>query len=241
MKITYMYHSGFAVELQRAVLIFDYFRGSLPAFDRRKPVCVFASHKHYDHFKKEIFSWEKEMQIHAYILSADIREKRLHFPERNTFFMDTDEEQCFLLPNQSGSLRVKTLKSTDEGVAFLVTCQAGEEKRTIYHAGDLNWWHWEEEGPEYNAEMKENYQREVAKIEGAEIDAAFVPVDLRLEGAYWWGADYLMRHTQTKVLFPMHFWNKYEACRYLAEEPEASSYREKIMQIEQSGQEFQIP
>lgn len=33
--------------------------------------------------------------------------------------------------------------STDEGVAFLVTA----EGRTVFHAGDLNWWHWEGEDP----------------------------------------------------------------------------------------------
>ena len=30
MKITYLYHSGFAVELDRHVLVFDYYKGKLP-------------------------------------------------------------------------------------------------------------------------------------------------------------------------------------------------------------------
>lgn len=241
MKITYIYHSGFAVELAEAVLVFDYFRGSLPAFNRKKPVYVFASHKHYDHFKKEIFTWLEDMQIGAYILSADIKDKKISFPEENTFFMDADEERCFYLPGHKGTLLVKTLKSTDEGVAFLVSCRTAEEDRTLYHAGDLNWWHWEEEGPEYNAQMKADYLREIAKIEGMQIDAAFVPADLRLEDAYCWGACYFMEHTRTKVLFPMHFWKKFEVCRRLKEEPAAVSYRDRIMQIEKNNQEFQIP
>ena len=33
---------------------------------------------------------------------------------------------------------IETLKSTDEGVAYIVH----SDGITIYHAGDLNWWHW---------------------------------------------------------------------------------------------------
>mgnify|MGYP000382206809 FL=1 len=52
-----------------------------------------------------------------------------------------------------GKVRIQTLKSTDAGVAFLVEC----EGRTIYHAGDLNWWHWEGEPDAYNEHMKMAY------------------------------------------------------------------------------------
>ena len=86
-------------------------------------------------------------------------------------------------------LRIQTLRSTDEGVAFLVRVKG----ITLYHAGDLNWWHWEEEGPEYNEKMKRDYQAEIGTIEGEHIDLAFVPLDPRLEEAYGWGIDYFMR------------------------------------------------
>ena len=56
-KITYLEHSGFAVECDDYVLIFDYYKGNLPQFDKDKKICVFASHVHYDHFKKKIFTW----------------------------------------------------------------------------------------------------------------------------------------------------------------------------------------
>ena len=55
---------------------------------------------------------------------------------------------------------METLRTTDEGVAFLVTCK---DKR-IYHAGDLNWWHWEEESIDYNRQMRKDYQREIRKL-----------------------------------------------------------------------------
>ena len=77
---------------------------------------------------------------------------------------------------------MRTLKSTDEGVAFLI--RIGE--RIIYHAGDLNWWHWEEESPRYNKLMMQRYQREIEKLEGRHIDVAFVPADPRQGEQYYW-------------------------------------------------------
>ena len=38
------------------------------------------------------------------------------------------------------------------------------------------------------------------------IDIAFVPVDPRLGEQYCWGLDCFMKRTETKVVFPMHFW-----------------------------------
>ena len=52
MKITYIHHSSFCVELQNSILLFDYFKGELPKFDKAKKLYVFASHFHEDHFDK---------------------------------------------------------------------------------------------------------------------------------------------------------------------------------------------
>ena len=68
---------------------------------------------------------------------------------------------------------IRTLHSTDEGVAFFVSAGG----RTIYHAGDLNWWHWEEESADYNLAMEKDYKREIEKMKGQKVDVAFVPVD----------------------------------------------------------------
>ena len=72
MKVTYLEHSGFAAEYKEYVLIFDWYRGSLPEFDQQKKIYVFASHSHYDHFNKKIFGWSEQYPDVRYILSADI-------------------------------------------------------------------------------------------------------------------------------------------------------------------------
>ena len=88
--------------------------------------------------------------------------------------------------------------------------------------------------------MKQNYQREVDKLEGRKIDAAFVPVDPRLEDAYFWGIDYFMRKTDTKVVFPMHFWGKYETIDCLIRQKETEDYRDRIAEIDWKGERFSI-
>ena len=193
MKITYLDHSGFAVEYKKYVLIFDWYKGKLPEFDSEKEIYVFSSHSHYDHFDRKIFELENIYPNVRYVLSADITEKPV--PSK-VWFVIADKEY------RIGNLKVQTLHSTDAGVAFLVYV----DDRIIYHAGDLNWWHWEEESEYYNEQMRMDYQKEIHKLKNIRIDVAFVPLDPRQEEQYYLGLDYFMKHTDTKLVFPMHMW-----------------------------------
>lgn len=56
MKITYLRHSGFLVELEQVWLLFDYYRGEIPEFPKGKKGYVFVSHRHIDHFNKEFLT-----------------------------------------------------------------------------------------------------------------------------------------------------------------------------------------
>ena len=59
MKVTYIHHSSFLVELEKVLLLFDYFQGNIPELDPEKDLLVFASHRHGDHFSPVIFAlWE---------------------------------------------------------------------------------------------------------------------------------------------------------------------------------------
>lgn len=55
MKITYVHHSGFLAETDCAYYLFDYEKGHLPEMDVTKPIFVFASHSHGDHYNPAIF------------------------------------------------------------------------------------------------------------------------------------------------------------------------------------------
>ncbi len=226
-KITYIDHSGYAVENEDRVLIFDYYKGTLPEFPETARIYVFASHAHGDHFNKKIFEWEAGYPNIHYILSDDIQEKG---PEGRCTYIGPHREMLL------DGMKIRTLRSTDEGVAFLVY----DGKRTIYHAGDLNWWHWEEESAEYNKMMCRGFQREIEKIEGEHVDVAFLPLDPRQEEQYAWGFDYFMRHTRTSCAFPMHMWGKYEICDRLDADPVSEPYRDRVIHIKREQQTFEM-
>lgn len=78
MNITYISHSGFLAETDECYYIFDYWKGALPALDTSKPVFVFASHCHADHYNPEIFSLLRSLGIRQIIavLARDISPKR---------------------------------------------------------------------------------------------------------------------------------------------------------------------
>ena len=67
MKILFIQHSCFVVEIENKVLIFDWFdkaritgyafQGILPEFSKEKEIYLFASHKHQDHFDLNALKW----------------------------------------------------------------------------------------------------------------------------------------------------------------------------------------
>lgn len=223
-KVTYLGHSGFLAEVEDMYLLFDYYKGELPKMDPDKKMAVFVSHSHYDHYGKDIFRLRDIFQQIRFILSDDIPAQE-------------EEDVIFVRPNEHREilgLDIMTLRSNDEGVAFLVKYK----NRTIYHAGDLNWWHWEGEPEEYNTKMRRSYQSEINKLQKEKIDVAFVPVDPRLGEQYCWGLDCFMKRTETARVFPMHFWETYDIFDRLLLEKCTEDYQDKIVRIDREGQSF---
>ena len=64
MKITFIEHSGFMVEMERTVLLFDYYQGEIPAFDKEKTLYVFVSHSHADHYNPVIWKLKAVSYTH---------------------------------------------------------------------------------------------------------------------------------------------------------------------------------
>ena len=186
-----------------------------------------------DHFNREILKLADVCpDVYPdveYIFPKDIRIAKKEQRESEHFMRKRDEITV-------GDTKVKSLRSTDEGVAFLVRC----EDRIIYHAGDLNWWHWEEEDDAYNRMMRGDYQKEIETLAGEKIDLAFVVLDPRQEEQFYWGFDWYMWHTDTKIVFPMHMWKQYEVQDRLIGMEVSEPYREKIMRIREMGQVFEL-
>lgn len=135
MKLTYIFHSGFVLETERCVLVFDYWMdpaGVMAGYiGTQKPVYVFSSHFHEDHFTKEIFKWKERIPCITYILSKDILKRRRASRE------DADVWMAKGSTWEDENLSVIATGSNDSGVSWIVEVDG----KRIFHAGDLcNWY-----------------------------------------------------------------------------------------------------
>ncbi|MDR1538229.1 MAG: MBL fold metallo-hydrolase [Clostridiales bacterium] len=235
LKAWYLYNSGFAVDTGSHFLIFDYWVDSpkgaglesgVISLDeiRSKDVIVFCSHRHGDHYNPKIISWQRELPKLKIILSDDI-------PPAPGAVMIGKNQRILL-----EGCAIETLASTDEGVAFIVEIDG----KRIYHAGDLNWWHWEGEPEQENADMAYNYKKQINLMAGKTLDLAFAPVDPRLEAQYNWGIDYLMRTVDVKKVIPMHFGDNPSIIGKLLSDPQTAQYKARIAPLEKRGQSIEL-
>jgi len=208
MKLTYIYHSGFALETNNCVIIIDFFKDSVSmhkgiVYDdllkSTKNIYVLSTHSHADHFNKEVLRWKESVPDIKYIFSKEI----LDSDNKDIVFLDKLEEYS------DNQIRVKAFGSTDLGGSFLIEC----EGKKIFHAGDLNNWHWDEESTSQevnNAESAYLNELNILYIETAYLDLAMFPVDFRLGKNYMKGAQQFVDKIKVGLFAPMHFGKDYE-------------------------------
>ena len=224
MTVTYIYHSGFLVELPHVTLLFDYYTGEIPPIRKDIPLYIFASHSHGDHFNRKIFKLAREAAAVRYYLSSDITKASV--PENmlnQTTFLGADEQMEISDP---APVRIRTLRSNDLGVAFIVETDG----KKLYFAGDLNNWWWD--GDDEDRHLEAAYHQELEKIRGEAFDAAFIPLDPRLLG-YEKGIEDFLRYASAKTIFPMHFGHKHEIIETMLPDP-------RLVRIDRPGQRFEI-
>lgn len=197
LDIIYLHHSGFAVATDNYLLVFDYYRdpaGKMPELlAKGKKVYVFSSHAHGDHFSSAIGNWQS--QVEGYILSDDI--------ESAGGLAVESAKIHYLAPYQElelDTITVATYGSTDEGISFIVEADGWK----IFHAGDLNWWHWKGDTEENIRQAKELFFSEMDRLRGKSFDIAFFPVDSRLEECRTMGIEEFVRAVAVKQVVTMH-------------------------------------
>lgn len=206
MRIHFLHHSAVCITLEQSLLIFDHFRsmpekriadGHVGIEDIRvaQRVFVFASHSHHDHFDRSIFEWASAGVPVTYVLDDTIPAA------------DAPEDTVFLSRGKTyddGYIHVQEFGSTDMGGSFYVEC----EGTCFFHAGDLNDWHWKDDGNEkYSRVMHKYFERELKYLrhEVDHIDYAFFPVDKRMGSDYDEGADRFIELMKPRFLIPIHF------------------------------------
>ena len=191
---------------------------------------MLVSHQHPDHFDPSVLDWRlKSGAAPVYIFSGDITGVKTsgHKP----VFINAGEEYS------DGTVHLKAFGSTDEGVSFYI--EAGGKK--MFHAGDLNNWHWDEEStPEEARECENAYLKElaVATREIKSLDLAMFPLDIRLGGGYMRGAGQFLDAIKVGLFAPMHFWGRFDTL------PPFKEYAEKrnseVVLWETEGQEVEF-
>lgn len=210
MRITYIFHSGFAIECTGFSMLFDYCKdsGKNPTrgfvhdtlLKKPGPLYVFSSHSHPDHFNKDILQWKAQKPDITYILADEIRvKKKLNFPD--AVYLKKGEQY------RDEHISTEAFGSTDIGISFLIEA----EGKSIFHAGDLNNWHWRDESTA--AEIKEAgdaYLQELHDLTARtrHINIVFFPVDPRLGTDFMQGARQFIDAIRTDVFIPMHFWER---------------------------------
>lgn len=116
-------------------------------------------------------------------------------PTDRTTFMAVGDETTI------DGVKITMYGSTDEGGSFLLTFP----NITVFHAGDLNWWHWLGDTDENNRFAREYARKEFNRVQGLKADVVMFPVDARLEAAREWGPIEFLHHVEEPKLFvPMH-------------------------------------
>jgi len=237
MRVTFLAHSGFLVELPGAALLFDWWMEPLPPLERERPLLIFASHAHPDHFIPKIFTLDDGAREVRFLLGKDIRLTRRNLEKWNV--SPETAAKCILLGGNEMAeplpgVTVETLPSTDEGVAFLVTAD-GE---AVFHAGDLNWWHWEGEDKAWNNNMAASFRRYIAPLRGRRLDLAMLPLDPRQGKAAFWGPAAYLETADIQRCLPMHQWGEFAFTEeFLTAHPEFAG---KIIPVSRNGQAWEF-
>lgn len=216
MQLTYIFHSGFAVETSRCILVFDYWMDPAAVMLRllksNKPLYVFSSHFHEDHFCRDIFSWKIIKPDVRYILSKDILKHRR-----------AQKEEADVWLAKGGTwhddlLSVTATGSTDSGVSWVIET----EGRYIFHAGDLNNWYARfltddyhgglVHSPEFDIDINPDREekmylgelKDIRKISN-HFSLAMFPVDGRIGNGYTRGPRQFIDQFRVDLFVPMHF------------------------------------
>lgn len=209
MRITYIGHSGFAVECESGstTLIFDYYIDHASVLEsileRAKSVYVFVSHSHRDHLCHDIFKWHEHYPIAQFIIANECRRKLKRAIDLGSLpitFLHHDENW------QDQQVAVHAFNSTDVGVSFLVTM----EDKSIFHAGDYTCWQFEDMSDAEQRKARGDFHAILNSIKAhtPHMDVALMPVVPNLGGDFTYGARKLLETVNCDWFIPMHTWGR---------------------------------
>ena len=235
LTLTYFYQSGFAIGVNKSLLVFSYYENKdiadeslyrlstseLRAFES---IYFFIPNICREHLEPAIFADEFKALPVKYIISSDVVERHVantvHIKNINAY-VDSDKVIRAEVGDRLSfpEMQVEVCKSSGLGVSFFIRLP----KLNIFHAGDLNNWHWCDEQDEAEAEKARlSFVEAVNSLPDEPIDLCMFPVDPKLGGQYQAGARAFMANKKIKVFVPMHWHDEYDRIMEFARASEFS-------------------
>ena len=204
------------METERCILLFDFWKDPAnvlpPILRSEKPLYVFSSHFHEDHFDRSILGWKTVKPDIVLILSKDILKHRRARKEDASVWLAKGGRW------QDENVSVTAAGSNDSGVSWIVET----EGRRLFHAGDLNNWYARfltadfkgglVHSPDFDKDVDPLHEekmflgelKDIGKITDS-FDIAFFPVDGRTGNNYTRGARQFIGRFNVGLFVPMHF------------------------------------
>lgn len=238
MIVTYIFHSGYAIECDDFSVIIDFHKDVKREdgkfwvkdylLDKGGELYIVCTHSHPDHFNAEILDWRKKKPDIHYIFSKELLFSKKSLPDDAVYLDKADVYE-------DEHIRIEAFGSTDVGNSFLFK----HNDLWFFHAGDLNNWHWNEEVSKKEALTYENNflcELELLAERTDHLHVVMFPIDPRLGHHYMRGAEQFVQRIKTDYFFPMHFGECYDKAN--AFEKYASKFGCTYLSITRSGQSF---
>ncbi|MGE5582216.1 MAG: MBL fold metallo-hydrolase [Bacillota bacterium] len=237
--ITYIFHNCFILSLPQKTFLFDYpadeyltepMKSVVISKIKETELYVFSSHNHSDHFNKNIANLGAYPKSATYIFSSDIVKKNRRFKEDPLCLSAAPEETY-----QLNDMMVRTFRSNDIGVAFLI--QIGG--LNIYFGGDLANWDWEGLNKQEHKLLVEYFGEVLRKLGQWPVQIAFSNTDPRLKN--WAGAAQFIETVKPRLFVPMHtFGDTQSLPKFSAENPQLQT---EMFKYQKTGDmmTFEIP
>lgn len=190
LRVEYINNNGYLIETNKAVYVFDFVDGFLPAtyLRKNKPLIFFVTNNDKEHYSQSIYSYRKTV-----VFSYDIPQE----PYNKVFK---------LYPNEMlhlGFAKVYTRPTTRDGLVYIIK----EDDKTFIHAGNLNNYHYQEFSSEKRVELEtQNFNACLNDLlEFENPDVLIFPLNPHIGFNYEYGAKRSVRLLKPKHFFPTQF------------------------------------
>ena len=233
-SVWFLGHSGWAIKTKNHFMIFDYNinpREVAPADSslasgyivpnelRNENVTAFCSHRHGDHYSKDIFNWKETIPAINYVFCFNPSDAKGDYT-----YIPIHEEKTM------EGIKVSTIRSTDQDGGFLVEVDG----LVILHPGDLA------NGAD---DLMKAFTDEIDLLagKGLKIDMAFAAIrgcSIGQPAQVKKGVDYMIGKLHPALFIPMHSGSTTETYKRFADEVVADTPGQKVKAVVNKGDHF---